>query len=156
MPCDTYFLNNRSIPPFDFDFFVNDLSLFPLAHKFILARIIGIELLDIKILDIGDSIGNTPGDVPIMPNDNARRAGETDSSNIDISCYQMTFIPDGGCSLSQVRIITEHRSTSLGHRPIDDPIVTASHHAKATQLLDLLVLFQQIRIDPAIFNSRRD
>src|SRR5579884_855082 len=107
MSRDTHLLNHRSIPTLDFDFFLNNLSLFPLAHKFVLARIIGMKLLDIEIFNIRDSVSNAPGNMLVVPNNDTWGARETSSDHINVARNQMTFIPDGGCSLSQVRIVTQ-------------------------------------------------
>src|SRR5690349_18295740 len=114
MSRDTHLLNHRSIPTLDFDFFLNNLSLFPLAHKFVLARIIRMKLLDIEILNIRDSVRDTPGNMLVVSDNDTRGTRETSSNDINIFRHEMAFIPDRGCSLSQVRIITQNSSTCFG------------------------------------------
>src|SRR5579884_2970952 len=83
--CDAHLFDDRLLLALDANFFTEDPGLFPLAHVLVLVGIIGVELLDIQVFDIGDSIGDAPGHVAVMPDDDAGRAGEARANDIDIS-----------------------------------------------------------------------
>src|SRR5260370_37536831 len=53
-------------------------------------------------------------------------------------------------------IVTEDRRACDGHCSVNHPVVACTKHAKSTQSLNLLVLFQHAKVDALIFNSRRD
>src|SRR5262249_49577660 len=58
--------------------------------------------------------------------------------------------------LLQVWIVTEDGEASSSHCPINRPAIAATQHTKAAQLLELLVLFLDIKVDTTVFNSGGD
>src|SRR5437660_412542 len=99
---NAHLFNHRLFLSAHVDRLTNDLSLVPLALKFVLVGIFRVKFLDVEILNIGDGIGDAPGDMLVMPDDNARAAGEAGADDIDIARDQVTFVPDGRGSLAQV------------------------------------------------------
>ena len=155
MTRNAHLFNHRLFLSAHVDRLTNDLSLVPLALKFVLVGIFRVKFLDVEILNIGDGIGDAPGDMLVMPDDNARAAGEAGADDIDIARDQVTFVPDGRGSLAQVRVVAEDRGACCGHGAIDDPVIAAAKHAEAAQLFHLLVLLQQAEVDPLVFSAGR-
>src|SRR5579863_8255439 len=140
----------------DENLFANNLRFFPFALKFILVGILWVELLNIKVFYVGDSIGDAPRDMVVMADDNAGCAGETDPYYIDIARDKVAFVPDGRRGLPQVRIVAEDGRAGHGHGASNNPVVAGSEHSEATQLLQLLVLFQYAEIHALILDSGRN
>ena len=82
------------------------LSIRPGTHK-------GVDSVDetslVQVLYVGDGIRYSPGNMLVVPNHDAWSTRKTCSNHINISCYQVAFVPDGWSSLSQVRIVTQDR-----------------------------------------------
>src|SRR5947207_11543455 len=90
----TYFFDDRLPCSLYFDLFAYDLRIFPLTHIFILIGIFWIEFFDVQVLNVGDCIGKSPGNILVMSYDNTGRAGKTYTDHIDITSYQVALKPD--------------------------------------------------------------
>src|SRR5712692_2202733 len=73
------------------------------AHNWVLR----VKFLDVQVFNIGDGIGEAPGDMLVVANDDAGRAWEADADDINITGDQVALIPDRRSCLPQVRVITE-------------------------------------------------
>src|SRR5450755_3835013 len=105
MAGDSYLFNNRVFQATNLDLFLYHLGLFPLALVFVLVRILGVKFLDIEVLRIGNRVGDAPGDVLVMSDDDAGSAWEADADDVDVSRDEVAFIPDRGCRLTEVGIV---------------------------------------------------
>src|SRR5579885_1188607 len=153
MTSDTHLFDYWLLQPAYVDHFMDNSGLVPLALKFVLVRIFRVKFLNVKIFDIGDGIGDAPGDMLVVPNNDARRAGEAGADDIDIARDQMAFVPDRGGGLPQMRIVAEDGGACRGHGAINDPVIAAAEHAEAAQFFHLLVLLQQAEIDAPVFDA---
>ena len=109
MASDTYFLDKWRLATSHFDLFANHLRLFPFPPVFVLMRIVRIKFLDVEVLNIGDGVGDTPGDILVVPYDHSWRTRKTCSNDINIPGYQVILKPDRRYSLAQMRIVAENR-----------------------------------------------
>src|SRR5579859_7067159 len=135
---------------FDANLLADDLRLFPFAHKFVLVGIVRVKLFDVEVFDIGDGVGQPPGDMPVVTDYDARRAGEAGPDHIDVSRRKMALVPDGGRGLPQMRVIAEDGQAGGGHGAIDRPVIAAPQHAKAAQHFQLFVLLKHSQVDARI------
>ena len=94
MARDAYLLNDGLILPFHLNLFAHDLGLFPLALVFVLIWVCGVKFLDIEILHIGYCVGDAPGDMLIMSDDDSWCARKAHSGYIKIARDQVAFVPD--------------------------------------------------------------
>src|ERR1051325_1511137 len=85
----------RAADPFShLDLFVADDCILPHRWCLILLRIVGIEFLDIKILNVWSNIRETPGDVIVVANNDAGQTRRADSGDAHAGRAQVDHVPD--------------------------------------------------------------
>src|SRR6185436_19431743 len=156
MPRDANFLDHRSLATLNLDLLADHLCHFPFPLVLILVWVLRVKFLDVKVFYIGDGIGEAPGNMLIVTNDDAGHAWETDAGDINIGGDQMAFIPDRRSSLSLMRVITEDWRSRNRQATIDHPAIACAKHAKSAQLLDIFILLKHTEVDALVFDARRD
>ena len=105
--------------------FVENLGPCPCAFYTILIRGGRVERLDVKILNVGAVIGEAPGDVVVVADDDHRRAGKRESLNVPARRREVNLVPDGRDHQLKVRVIGKQRLAGGRVCATHDPIVAA-------------------------------
>src|SRR5436190_20972049 len=71
MPGNVHLFDERGLPAFYLDLLANDLCFFPFTLVLVLVGVLWIEFLDVQVFNVGDGICNAPGNVLVMPDDDA-------------------------------------------------------------------------------------
>ena len=115
----------------DLDGLVDYLHILPLALKLILARVIRVDFLDVEVLDIGADVGNTPGNVLVVADDDTGHPGKGEAHHVHFRGVQPHFIPDGGHLNAEVGVVCQQGHPGVGMFAADDPVVAADKGAAA-------------------------
>src|SRR5258705_8852015 len=84
----------------DFYFFVTDVGLSPAGGSQVSLCIVGIELFEINILDVGADVGKTSRNMSIVTDYHARQAGRRNARHTYVRRSEMDHVPNrrGGCA----------------------------------------------------------
>ena len=92
-------------------------------------------MLDVDVLDVGAEVGEAPGDVVVVADDDEGSAGEGDSGDVEGSGgswgFEVGLVPDAGDAVGEVHVVGEERLAGGGVGAGDDPVVGAGDAAVA-------------------------
>ena len=97
------FRTGESFP--DLDLFTAHDCILPTERRPVSFGVFRIKLLEVKILNVWSNVGETPGDVIVMSNDNAGQSGGANAGNANAGRAQMDHVPDRRRCRTQVRIV---------------------------------------------------
>ena len=84
-------------------------------------------VFDVDVLNSGSKVGESPGDVIVVANDDEGHAGERDSGDVEWASggrgFEVGFVPDAGDVMGKMHIVCEERFSSGGAGSGDDPVV---------------------------------
>jgi len=112
---------------------LDDFGRPPLAVDLVARRVVRVEALDIYVLDVGEGVGDAPGAVVVVADDDAGHAGQGEAADVVVAAVQMDGVPDGREDGRQVGVIGQLRPAALCARPSDDPVVAAQAPADEGQ-----------------------
>ena len=109
---------------------LTDGGALPLAVDTVFERILRVKRFGVDGEDIGEVVGEAPGDAIVVADDDERRAGKRESLHIPAGRGEVDQIPDGGSRPAKVRVVFQERTTGTGAASGDDEIVAASDRAR--------------------------
>ena len=91
---------------------------------------------DVEVLDVGAEVGEAPGDVVVVADDDEGSAGEGDSGDVEGSAggrggFEVGLVPDAGDAVGEVHVVREERLAGGGVGAGDGPVVGAGEAAFA-------------------------
>src|SRR5690349_22447063 len=107
MAGDPHLLDNRLRPPADDDLLTHDLCLLPGALELVAMRVGRVETLDEEILHVVLAVGQPPGDMLVMPDHHAGRAGQAGAGHMEIAAVEMILIPERRYLQNEVNIVRQ-------------------------------------------------
>ena len=119
------------------DLFAYDGGFFPFSLEFEAGRtaavVVGVWAFDVEVLDIGEGVGQAPGDVLVVADDDAGCAGEGGAADLEAGfgavgrgrAGEMHLVPSAGHGHDEVGIVTENRASGEGFFCGDGPGVAA-------------------------------
>ena len=86
--------------------------------------------LDVDVLDVGAEVGEAPGDVVVVADDDEGSAGESDAGDVEGGAgggggFEVGLVPDAGDAVGEVHVVREERLAGGGVGAGDDPVVGA-------------------------------
>lgn len=87
------------------------------------------EVLDVEVLDVGAEVGEPPGDVGVVADDDEGGAGKGDAGDMEGGCgrgcgsFEAGLVPDAGHGVAEVHVVGEQRLARGSVRAGDDPLV---------------------------------
>ncbi len=86
--------------------------------------------LDVDVLHVGAEVGEAPGDVVVVTDDDEGDAGQSDSGDMEGSAgggggFQDGLIPDAGYAVREMHVVREERLAGGGVSAGDGPVVRA-------------------------------
>src|SRR5579859_1437375 len=74
------------------------------------ARVARVDALDVQVLRVGHRGGETPRNVAVVTDENARRARQAGPGHVQLTaCRQMRLVEDRGKAREHVRIVGQQR-----------------------------------------------
>ena len=105
-------------------------------------------MLDVDVLDSGAEVGEAPGDVVVVADDDEGNAGEGDSGDVEIAGggggLEVGLVPDAGDAVGEVRVLGEERLAGGGVGSGDDPVVGAGEAAFADGVAEGLLEGEEV------------
>ena len=83
-------------------------------------------MFDVDVLDLGAEVGEAPGYVLVVADDDEGDAREGDSGDVEASGFEVGFVPDAGEVVGEVHIVGDERLAVGGVGGGDDPVAGAS------------------------------
>src|SRR5262245_37630894 len=108
---------------FDLDRFVHNRHRLETAPISVLARILGVGLIDVEVLLIDTEYREAECDLSVMPNRNARQCRLTGTDNGQPRRIQVHDVAQRRHTVCAVRIIGENRTTGSGATWRDSPVI---------------------------------
>lgn len=93
--------------------------------------LVALDALDVQVGDIGGEVREPPGDLLVVADDDAGKAGEREASHVERAllahrrALQLHLVPDRGQRGPEVRIVREQGHPGFGEVSGDDPGVRA-------------------------------
>ena len=109
----------------DADDLLSDLGRLPRAVDLVARGVVGVEALDVDVLHVGESVGDAPGAMLVVADDDAGHAGQGEAGNVVIAAAEVIGVPDGREDGRQVGVVGQLRPAAGGARPADNPVVAA-------------------------------
>ena len=90
-------------------------------------------VFDVDVLHVGAEVGEAPGDVVVVADDDEGIAGEGDSGGVEVrgGGLEIGLVPDAGDAVGEVHVVGEERLAGGGAGAGDDPVVGAGDAAFA-------------------------
>ena len=92
-------------------------------------------VLDVEVLHVGAEVGEAPGDVVVVADDDEGIAGEGDSGGVEVAGgrggLEVGCVPDAGDAVVEVHVVREQRLAGGGAGSGDGPVVGAGGAAFA-------------------------
>ena len=98
------------------------------------------SVLDDEVLHVRAEVGESPGNVVVVPGDDEGRAGEGDSGDVEgglrggVRGLQVCLVPEFGHGEREVHVVREQRLSRGGARAGDGPCVGAGDAGRAGRL----------------------
>src|SRR5262245_55679191 len=89
----------------------------------VLARIVGVEPLQIEILSVGARVGHAPGDVAVAARDDRRNARQSSADDVFAGKREVSEIPERRDGKAKMRIVGEQRFARHATLAADNPVV---------------------------------
>src|SRR5205085_7583545 len=102
---DVSFRTGESLP--DFDLFTPYDCILPTRWRLVVFGVVGVKLLQVKILNVWSNVGEAPRDVIVMADDDAGQSGSSNTRNANARRAEVDHVPDRRCCCTQVRIVRE-------------------------------------------------
>ncbi len=114
MSGDDHLLDDRG-GILNFDLLALRLCLEPFAAEFILCLPVGCfaQVLDIEILNVRETVGETPGQLFIMTGDHQGQPREGHAGDMQVIADEMVFKPDGWSTHAKMHIVCQDRHAGL-------------------------------------------
>ena len=105
-------------------------------------------VLNVEGLDLGAEVGEAPGDVGVVADDDEGDAGERDSGDVKIAGggggLEVGLVPDAGNAVGEVHVVREERLAGGGVGAGDDPVVGAGEAAFADGVAEGLLEGEEV------------
>ena len=85
-------------------------------------------VLDVDVLHVGAEVGEAPGDVVVVADDDEGDAGKGDAGDVEVPVgggFEVGLVPDAGDAVGEVHVVREERLAGGGVGAGDDPVVGA-------------------------------
>jgi len=86
-------------------------------------------VLDVDVLYVGAEIGEAPGYVGVVADDDEGHSGKRDAGDVEVSGrnggFEIGLVPDAGDIVAEVHVVGEQRTSRRSTRAGDDPVVGA-------------------------------
>ena len=82
-------------------------------------------MFDVDVLDFGAEVGEAPGDVVVVADDDEGCAGERDAGDVEAGGFEVGLVPDAGDVVGEVHVVREEGLAGGGVGAGDDPVVGA-------------------------------
>ena len=109
--------------PLDRDRFLNNRHALPVIAVAVLIRVLGVRLVDVKVLAISRENGEAPCAVPIVSDGNPWNLRFATANHIPARTNQVHPVPEGWRRLSAVRIVGHDRETVLRQVSTYHPVI---------------------------------
>ncbi len=100
-------------------------------------------MFDVDVLDGGAEVGEAPGDVVVVADDDEGNAGEGDAGDVKVAGggggLEVGLIPDAGDAVGEVHVVREEWLAGGGVGAGDDPVVGAGEAAFADGVAEVLL-----------------
>ena len=116
-------------------------------------------VFDVDVLDGGAEVGEAPGDVVVVADDDEGNAGEGDSGDVEVAGgwdsppreqarrgpdLEVGLVPDAGDGVGEVHVVGEERLAGGGVGAGDDPVVGAGEAAFADWIAEGLLEGEEV------------
>ncbi len=105
-------------------------------------------VLDVEVLDLGAEVGEAPGDVGVVADDDEGDAGEGDSGDVKLAGggggLEVGLVPDAGDAVGEVHVVREERLAGGGVGAGDDPVIGAGEAAFADGVAEGLLEGEEV------------
>ena len=86
-------------------------------------------VFDEDVLHVGAEVGEAPGDVVVVADDDEGDSGKGDSGDVEVAGggrgFEVGLVPDAGDAVAEVHVVREERLAGGGVGSGDDPVVGA-------------------------------
>ncbi len=105
-------------------------------------------VFDVDVLDVGAEVGEAPGDVVVVADDDEGNAGKGDAGDVEIAGgsggFEVGLVPDAGDAVGEVHVVREERLAGGGVGSGDDPVVGAGETAFADGVAEGLLEGEEV------------
>ena len=110
----------------------------------------GADVLDGDVLDVRAEVGEAPGDVIVVADDDEGDAGERDAGYVEVGAVgvgglEVGLVPDAGDAVGEVHVVGEERLAGGGVGAGDGPVVAAGDAVAAGDGAEGLLEGDEIR-----------
>ncbi len=106
------------------------------------------DVFDVDVLDFGSEVGEAPGYVVVVADDDEGHAGKRDSGDMEIAgrCrgFEVGLVPDARDVVGEVHVVGEERLSGGGVGSGDDPVVGAGEAAVADWVAEGLLEGEEV------------
>jgi len=102
-------------------------------------------VFDVDVLDLGAEVGEAPGYMLIVSDDDERNAWEGDSGDVEVCGFEVGFVPDAGNVVGEVHVVGDERLVAGGVGTGDDPVAGAGEASVADGIAEGLLEGEEVR-----------
>ena len=72
------------------------------------------HVFDVEVLDIGEPVGETPGDPAVVPGHHPGQPREAHPADLEVGRGQVVLVPDRRCGEAEVHVVGQQGGSGLG------------------------------------------